>query len=256
MTTNNDALQLTTGFPTPPSDIHFDNTAYNFQGGKIGSYASIWAQYTKCSWIRATLAGHVLEFRELPSLRAARPLRLARRDQRALDVALDEYERCHVIEEVLDDGGESYVSTVFPVLKRDGVSARVILNLKPLNPYIVYSHFKMDNLYSVLPMISQGCWFASLDLMNAYLTVPVRMEDRKWLRFLWKDKLYQYTCMPQGLTSAPRIFTRLLKPIMAHLRSVGITAIIYIDDVLLLAPSREELAGHVDYLVGCLTALG
>ena len=101
----------------------------------------------------------------------------------------------------------------------------------------------MDNLYLVLSLIFQGCWFASPDLMNVYFTVPIRVEVRKWLRFIWKDRFYLYTCISLGLPSAPRIFTRLLNSFMAHLRTVGITASIYFDDLLLLAPTREVVGG-------------
>ena len=54
----------------------------------------------------------MLEFRVIPSFRAVRPVRLNWRDQRALDVALDEYARCHIIEEVQVADSESYVSVV------------------------------------------------------------------------------------------------------------------------------------------------
>ena len=184
------------------------------------------------------------------------PLRLSHQDQRALDSALAEYLRCSIIEEVSDVGDEYYVSNVFPVVKRDGLSARVILNFKSLNPYIKFEHFKMDNLPTILPLISQGCWFASLDLMNAYFSVPVSVEDRRWLRFRHYGRLYQYTCLPQGLTSAPRIFTRLLKPIMGHFRAIGISAIIFIDDCLIIAPSREVLLDHVAYVSSLFDSLG
>ena len=46
-----------------------------------------------------------------------------------------------------------------------------------------------------------------------------------------------------GLPSAPRIYSRLLNSFMAHLRTVGFTASIYIDGLLLLAPSREVVGG-------------
>ena len=241
---------------TSPSVILLNNNN-NFLGGKIANFAHVWLQFAKGRWTRATLAGRILEFNELPCFRrTVCPLRLSQQDQQALDSALAEYLRCGIIEEVCDVNEESYVSNVFPVVKRDGLSARVILNLKSLNPYIKYEHFKMDSLTTILPLITQDCWFASLDLMNAYFSVPVTVKDRRWLRFWHYDKLFQYTCLPQGLTSAPRIFTRLLKPIMGHLRSIGITAIIYIDDCLIIAPSKEAIVDHVIYVSRLFDSLG
>ncbi|XP_069139303.1 uncharacterized protein [Argopecten irradians] len=45
--------------------------------------------------------------------------------------------------------------------------------------------------------------------------------------------------MPFGLTSAPRIFTKVLKPILAKVRSQGIHAFYYIDDSLVKAADKE-----------------
>ena len=231
------------------------NNELNFCGGKIGTCLEIWFSLVSGAWMRRVLSGHILEFSSLPPLRSLRPLILSSSDQLALDAALVEYIRCGIVEWVSDHEG-SYFSNVFPVLKKDGLSARVILNLKDLNPYVVYSHFKMDSLVSILPLITPGCWFASLDLLNAYFSVPVCPSDRRWFRFRWRDEVYQYTCLPQGLSSAPRTFTKLLKPVMGHLRSVGITAIIYIDDCLIIASSEEELVDHVMYASRLFDSLG
>ena len=45
-----------------------------------------------------------------------------------------------------------------------------------------------------------------------------------------------HTCLPFGLSSVPRIFTKLLKPVVAYLRSKGVRCMIYIDDILLIEP--------------------
>ena len=58
---------------------------------------------------------------------------------------------------------------------------------------------------------------ASLDLKDAYYTVGVNPSHRKYLRFIWKNVLYQFTCLPNGLSSCPRKFTKLLKPPLTEL---------------------------------------
>jgi len=72
---------------------------------------------------------------------------------------------------------------------------------------------------------------ASADIKDAYYTVPVALEHQKYLRFMWRDKLYQFSCLPNGLSSAPRIFTKLLKPVFTLLRGKGFLSSTYIDDV-------------------------
>jgi hypothetical protein len=42
---------------------------------------------------------------------------------------------------------------------------RPILNLKPLNKFIRYEHFKMENLQSVRFLLGEGDWMVKLDLI-------------------------------------------------------------------------------------------
>ena len=71
---------------------------------------------------------------------------------------------------------------IFTRPKNDGCH-RLILNLKRFNEYIVYHHFKMDSLQSAVQLMKPNCWMAVLDLKDAYYSVPIATEDRKYLRF-------------------------------------------------------------------------
>ena len=89
----------------------------------------------------------------------------------------------------------------------------MVLNLKELNSFVEYEHFKMESLRSVTDMMTLNCYMASIDIKDAYYIVPIALENRKYLKFAWRDTLYQYTCLPNGLSSAPRIFTKIMKPV-------------------------------------------
>jgi hypothetical protein len=41
---------------------------------------------------------------------------------------------------------------------------------------------------------------------------------------------FKFTVLPFGLTTAPYIFTKLLRPIVKHWRSQGISNVVYLDD--------------------------
>jgi hypothetical protein len=132
----------------------------------------------------------------------------------------------------------------------------MILNLKELNKFIVYKHFKMESLNSVLDLMTPGCFMASADIKDAYYTVPVAQEHQKYLRFMWRDKLYQYVCLPNGLSSAPRMFTKLLKPVFKHLREKGLLSSSYIDDVYLQGDTFQECHDNAMSTVKLLRDLG
>jgi len=113
-----------------------------------------------------------------------------------------------VIEEAYHSHGE-FLSDVFLRPEKDG-SFRMILNLKNLNSHVEYNKFKIDTLQSILKLVTPGCYMATINLNDAYYSVPVAQEHRKYLRFVWRSTLYQYTCFSDGLSSAPRLLTNLM----------------------------------------------
>ena len=78
----------------------------------------------------------------------------------------------------------SFISPIFTTKKSDG-SPRLILNLKKLNCYIRYVHFKMESLGDVLNIIKPDVWMASVDLQDAYYTIPIHPDHQKYLTFSW-----------------------------------------------------------------------
>ena len=89
-------------------------------------------------------------------------------------------------------------------------------------------------------MVTTNCFMASIDIKDAYYSVPIAPEHRKYLRFQWKGKLLQYTCFPNGLACCPRLFTKLLKLAYASLRQTGDEIVPYIDDSYLQGGTEQE----------------
>lgn len=75
--------------------------------------------------------------------------------------------------------------------------------------------------------------------MDAYFSVPIDQDHSKYLCFNLGKRTYQFTCLPFGLTSAPWVFTKTLKPIAALGQELGFRLVLYIDDIVLMAESRE-----------------
>ena len=147
------------------------------------------------------------------------------------------------------------MSPVFLRAKSDGTH-RLILNLSKLNEHLEKIHFKMETLKSVVTLVKKDCYFAKIDLKDAYYSVLVHQRGRKFLKFAWNSKLYQFTCLAQGLSPAPRVYTKLLKPVFSSLRKTGHTNSAYIDDVLLQSDSEAECHSNVEDTVSLLDSLG
>lgn len=159
-----------------------------------------------------------------------------------------------IIEECTKVRGQ-FISSYFLVKKADGTN-RFIFNLKKLNKFIDTIHFKMEDIRSAKNLLTQDAYMGSLDLKDAYYLIPVQENHRKFLRFKFSDKLYQFTCLPFGLSTSPYVFTKLMKPVVNHLRQRGIISMIYLDDILFIHESKETCTNNIKYAIKLLERLG
>ena len=73
-----------------------------------------------------------------------------------------------------------------------------------------------------------------------YYSIPVATCDQKYLMFQFAGQLYTFFCLPNGLTSAPRLFTKILKPVFAALHKEGYDIMGYLDDSILIGDNYDE----------------
>lgn len=68
--------------------------------------------------------------------------------------------------------------------------------------------------------------------------------------------LYEFLCLCFGLSSGPRVFTKLIKVPISLLQKLCIRIVIYLEDAILMATSQEELLIAWDKLIFLLLNLG
>jgi len=147
-----------------------------------------------------------------------------------------------------------FLSNIFLVPKQDGTH-RLILNLKKLNEFVAAEHFKIEDWKVSKRLIGPHDYMATLDLKDAYYLVPIK-KDRKFLRFLYRGKLFEFTCLPFGLNVAPYVFTKLLKPVAAYLRKRGLISVFYLDDILVIGRWYEKCIDNIQKTATLLQELG
>ena len=99
---------------------------------------------------------------------------------------------------------------LFLVPEKDGKMSPVI-NLWLLNQFLVHNHFKMEGMHVVRNLLQKNDWMIRIDLEDAYFLIPIDPQHQSFLWFkrqkrAWAD---QFTCLPFGLSSAPRVFTKI-----------------------------------------------
>ena len=147
-----------------------------------------------------------------------------------------------------------FYSRLFLVPKKTG-DLRPVIDLSTLNRHMVVPHIKMETQGSVQSAIRSQEWTVSIDIWDAYLHVPMHQAVRKYLRFVVNKKVYQFTCLPFGLTTSPREFTKLLRPVVSLLRQQGVKLHVYLDDWLIRADT-EQAQLHAQTTIRVLQFLG
>ena len=116
-----------------------------------------------------------------------------------------------------------FYSNAFMVRKASG-GWRPIIDLKQLNRHIDASHFCMHTISSVLSTVEKR----RLRVQNR--SVLIHPHSRKYLRFAFENKVYQFRVLHFSLNTAPQVFTCLRHRVAAYLHHQGISVIPYLDD--------------------------
>ena len=228
------------------------------QAGRLKHFLPAWEQITKDPWILQVVSGYQIEFLDYPVQHKTPALIPCTQDhQTIIDQEVQELLSKGAVHYIRDNTYQEpgFVSSLFVVPKKGG-GHRPVINLKPLNCFIPYEHFKMESIHMLKDLLRKGDYMIKIDLKDAYLTVPIWQNHQKYLRFIWRDSLLEFACLPFGLASAPRVFTKLLKPVLSILRQRGIRLIAYLDDILLMAPSVDQVLQHAASTLNLLEGLG
>ena len=113
----------------------------------------------------------------------------------------------------------------------------------------------MESINHVLDIIKPGAYMASVDLKDAFYTIPIQEDHIKYLKF-YHGSFYEFLCMPNGYSEAMRVFTKILKPPFAHLRTQGHLSVVYVDDTYLQGDTYSQCLSNVEDTISMLRSLG
>ena len=99
----------------------------------------------------------------------------------------------------------------------------------------------MEGLHCLQNILKKGDDKCKLDLKDVYFSVPLNPSSRKFVRYFWSGKLYEFLWLYFGLGPAPRIFTKLFKIPVSVLRRLNILIIIYLGYMLFTGHTIEEM---------------
>lgn len=78
----------------------------------------------------------------------------------------------------INESDDLFISNIFVVPKKNG-KLRPVINLRSLNEFVSYEKFKQENLNQILSILQKGDYFCSVDLKDAYFSVPIAKEFQR-----------------------------------------------------------------------------
>ena len=129
-----------------------------------------------------------------------------------------------------------WAAPIVPVLKQNG-AVRICGDYKvTINQASFVDTYPLPRIDELLANLSGEKYFSKLDMSQAYLQLPLDKQSREYVTVNTHKGLYEYNCLPFGVSSAPSIFQRTMDNLLQGIKGVSV----YIDDILISGSTVEE----------------
>jgi hypothetical protein len=151
------------------------------------------------------------------------------------------------------------------LVPKSGGGWRLIVDLCKLNLSCVPHRCRYETLRVLGRLARKGDWMTSFDLKDGYHCMAIHPQLRRYFTFHMDGEFFQCATLPMGWLNSPFVFTKVMRPMVAYLRSpaarvrqrampaqrpvstgpcelrtVGLRVLPYLDDFLCLARTQED----------------
>ena len=211
-----------------------------FIAGHTKACIKKWYQITSDPWVLDQIKGVYPDFITEPrQLILPNEISWSTTEFKIIDKEVVKLLEKNIIKLIKKHEQDQFISNIFFRYKSN-MKIRIILNLKPLNKWVHYKHFKMSSLKDAIHLMTRNCFFTSIDLQDAYYSIPVHEKATKYFRFYHNGQLYEFQNLVMGFSESPRIFTKITIPMLSTLREDNIQIMMYIDDALIVNKNKQQ----------------
>ena len=165
----------------------------------------------------------------------------------AIEKKLDRLEQQGILEKVTYS---EWATPIVPVAKLDG-RYRICGDFKVTgNPALKVDQYPLPKVEDLFATLVGGRKFTKLDLSQAYLQLELHPEARQYCTINTHRGLYQFTCLPFGISSAPAMFQKVMDTILQGVPQT----LCFIDDILIMGSSEEEHLKNLEEVLSRLQA--
>ncbi|XP_036145590.1 uncharacterized protein LOC118646556 [Monomorium pharaonis] len=136
-----------------------------------------------------------------------RPRRLAPRDKERINEHIQEW----LQQGIIKPSTSEYASTMVLVRKGND-KTRLCIDYRTLNRKVVKDRYPLPLIDDQLDRLQGSNLFSVLNLKNGFFHVPVSENSQKYTAFIVPDGHFEFLKTPFGLSNAPAIFQKFIKP--------------------------------------------
>ena len=148
---------------------------------------------------------------------------------------------------VIEISKGGYYSYAFLVPEPNG-DWRFVLDFQGLNKATDnVERWPIPNISELLRRIGEKKprYFAIMDLTSGFFQAAISAESSVFTAFATRNKVYQWTRVPMGITAAPSYFQRVISTeVLGGL--CGIICEVYIDDIIVWGETEEEFKKNLE----------
>lgn len=147
---------------------------------------------------------------------------------------LDDMEAQDIIEKV--EGAPKWISGMSAVPKGKD-DFRLVVNMKGPNKAIRRQFHHIPTFNEMKRKLHGAKYFSKLDIKSAFYHVKIAPASRDLTTFMTENGMYRFKRLVFGVNCAPELFQREMERVLRGLMG----ALVFIDDILIYASTRENL---------------
>jgi hypothetical protein len=141
------------------------------------------------------------------------PYKCSAKDRQTIAEIVADLKRCGIVSET----NSPYASPVLLVRKKNG-DPRLVVDYRKLNRQTVHINYPMPEVDEQFKHLCGAKMFATLDLANGYMQVPLTSKAKAKTAFITPDTTGEFNRMVFGLAGAPFEFVRHMNVVLGPLR--------------------------------------
>ena len=143
---------------------------------------------------------------------------------------------------VIRRSNSPWMSPVILVPKKDG-SIRLCVDFRKLNAITIRPAASIPSADDIFFALGKSKFRTCLDLKQGFWQIPINEADKQKTAFGTASGVFEYNCMPFGLSSSHGVFQNCMNVVLGDVRHF---ALAFVDDIIVFSETFEDHIKHLD----------